>query len=66
MTLSHTKTTEYTESVYETVYEYDEDGVAVPTNQKKKKKMASPSVYSYDSTRDLSQFLKHIHGRRVV
>jgi hypothetical protein len=65
-TLTHVETTEYTESVYETVYEYDEDGNALLTHRKKKRKMASPSVYSYNSTRDISQFVKDVHGRLVV
>lgn len=65
LALSRAKTTEYTESMYETVYEYDEDGVAVPTQQKKKK-TTSPSVYSYNSARDLSQFIKDSYGRQVV
>lgn len=63
LTLSHMESTDYTESVYETVYEYDEDGVAIPTQDKKKKKMGSPSVYSYNSARDLSQFVKDSFGR---
>lgn len=65
LTLTHVETTEYTESVYETVYEYDEDGVAVLTHRKKKRTMAD-SVYSYDSTRDVSQFVHQSHGRRVI
>lgn len=65
LTLSHMESTEYTGSEYETVYEYDENGVAVPTHQKKQRRMASPSVYSYNSARDHAQFVKDSYGRLV-
>lgn len=52
-TVTHADTTEYSNSVY--------DGEGEP--QRKKRKMATPSVYSYNSTRDISQFVKDVNGR---
>lgn len=73
-TLTHADTTEYSNSVYGTEHGghahagpsgqpvddgEDEDGQP----QRKKRKMAAPSVYSYNSTRDISQFVKDVNGR---
>lgn len=55
-TLSHATTTDYADSVTGGNIEYDEHGLPI-------KKKISQSVYSYDSSRDFSQFVKEIHGR---
>lgn len=52
-TLSHTPTTEYAASLPGTG---DDDSAA-------KRRTGSPSVYSYHSNRDISQFVKDVHGR---
>lgn len=52
LTLTHATTTDYEDSVLEA-----EDTAA------KKKKMDATSVYSYNSARDISQFVKDVHGR---
>jgi hypothetical protein len=54
-TLSHATTTDYQDSVVEGEDE-DEAGP-------KRKKMATPSVVSFNSSRDISQFVKDVHGR---
>jgi hypothetical protein len=53
-TLSHATTTADSESVRP---DENEDGIP------RRKKAASPSVYSFNSSRDFSLFAKNVHGR---